>query len=114
MKKKWIIAVLVLLLISVFYITSMSEVEAQASQSCTADIIVDTRTGEYSNNQLHPPDPLQFDTSNLTTITCGTPRTISILDGCPPFNWSVSGTGYALTDVQGNERSKILNCSGTT
>ena len=88
--------------------------EGNAILDCDKRIIVETIPGEYNNNQLHPPNPLQFDPSNPTTITCGTPRTISVLDGCPPFNWSVSGTGYTLTDVPGNERSKILNCSGGT
>jgi hypothetical protein len=117
MKNKWMIAVLFFLIMPVFDLSSVyasDALEGNAILDCDKRIIVETIPGEYNNNQLHPPNPLQLDPSNPTTITCGTPRTISVLDGCPPFNWSVSGTGYTLTDVPGNERSKILNCSGGT
>lgn len=108
MKNKWMIAVLVLLSISVFYLSSTYSTNAQESQECP--FIIFTEPGDYKNCKLYP---LRFAANDPTEITCGNPETIYIEQGSPPFTWTVSGTGYTLTDVQGNERSKILNCSGS-
>lgn len=58
---------------------------------------------------------MTIDTANTdTTIAPGGTANITVLDGCGPFTWSVSGVGYVLDSLSTQGRSnKLTSITGT-
>jgi hypothetical protein len=59
--------------------------------------------------------PMTLDAANTDdTIAAGGTATITVLDGCGPFTWSVSGIGYVLNTMTTEGRSNtITSATGT-
>lgn len=51
------------------------------------------------------------DTSTPDTIAPGGSITVYVDGGCPPYDWSVAGTGYSFTNATTEIKSNILNCA---
>lgn len=49
--------------------------------------------------------------STPDTITPGGSIDVYVTGGCPPFTWSVSGTGYSFTAAETTARVNTLNCA---
>ena len=58
----------------------------------------------------HP--PLQYDPANPQTIERNDSITISVIDGIPPYTWSVSGTGFGV-DTEATGSSNTLTADAT-
>jgi len=54
------------------------------------------------------------DASTPDTIAPGGSITMYVSGGCPPYNWSVSGTGYTLDKASTTGLSNGLNCASGT
>ena len=55
----------------------------------------------------------QYDPANPQTIDRDNTITISVIEGNPPYTWSVSGTGFDLEESQTTELSNILLADDT-
>jgi hypothetical protein len=93
--------------------------QAHAGPDCDDAVSISTvpGNGEYTSGwhcDCDPYIPLEFDPANPEEISCGSEYAINItvLNGCPPFLWDVSGNGYTLT--MADERTYTLSCSGGT
>jgi hypothetical protein len=107
MKKKWMIAVLVLLLILIFYITSTHNTNAQESQECKR-IIIPTVPGEVKNCLSGSPI-ISLSTHTVTRNTFITVKIDSGSVGSPPYDWTISGTGFHFNSSSGptSEHTKL-------
>ena len=68
-------------------------------------------TGDYD----YPDDwfpPFEFDPNNPQEITPGGSIQLAVLEGCPPFTWQVSGTGYSLGPSTGSTNT-LTSAAGT-
>jgi hypothetical protein len=52
--------------------------------------------------------------STPDTITAGGSISVYILNGCPPFTWQATGTGYSFTSSSTQGRVNTLNCVAGT
>lgn len=50
------------------------------------------------------------DTNSAETINPGDTVTVYVTDGCAPYNWSVSGTGYSMGAASTDTRQNTLEC----
>lgn len=51
------------------------------------------------------------DDSTPDTIAPGGDITVTIIGGCPPYTWQVSGTGYTFDDTVSSNLTNTLNCA---
>jgi len=54
------------------------------------------------------------DASTPDTIAPGGDITVYVTGGCPPFSWSVSGTGYSFASGSTSDRYNTLSCASGT
>ena len=95
------------------------------AQECGEDMIgITTSPGNRIipplwNCDCSPYIPLEFDPANSEEIDPGSSIEIAVLDGCTPFTWQVSGTGYTwnesgTTTFVSNNLNEQLDCVGGT
>jgi hypothetical protein len=59
-------------------------------------------------------DNVAYDTENSDeTIDQNSTATVIVTDGCGPFNWSVTGTGFSFDDSTTDERTNTLSADDT-
>ncbi len=101
-------------------------VSYDADFDCCAVVKTDitvTVTDDYGNpvvyviTNIEPVVPVPTINAAATddTIDNATPATVTIVDGCPPFTWAVSGTGYTI-DPNGSSalRAAVVSVAAGT
>jgi hypothetical protein len=112
-----------LFFILTFY--SLSILSAYAQENCDDHIVISTDPGnrDYPTGWscgCDPYIPVEFDEGNTPeTITFGQYINVYVTDGCPPYTYTVSGTGYTwhengLAELVSNNLNERLDCAGGT
>lgn len=104
--KKTILLFFILLTTALSIFLSINSTADDGQCKDCDDIAGETIPGNAKNCKIRP---LKFTGDILDEIECGTPVTITIVDGSSPFTWEVSGNGYTLTEI--NERQYSLSCN---
>jgi len=98
-----------LLMILVLFSFQTNTISAQ--EGCNNGISIPTSPGNAERTDEWIP-PLKFDPNTPEEIAPGSSIKPVVLNGCPPYTWSVSGTGYSLSATDGT--TSTLTCAAGT
>ncbi|MBW1855588.1 MAG: hypothetical protein JRJ00_13070 [Deltaproteobacteria bacterium] len=105
-------------LLTILVLFSFQTNTISAQEGCNGSMSIPTSPGDadYSNMicECSGVTPCIVEGDSGVTIVPGSSVALTVEEGCHPFTWQVSGTGYTLTSEVTTGRTNNLTCTGGT